>query len=210
MSCLSNDDELFDLVDDQNVPLGRTERRAVVHRGGLWHRSVHVVLLGVAEGVTGPGAIRILLQRRAEGKKVSPGHWDLSCAEHLSAGEDEVSAAVRGCQEELSFVVSPDDLTLVDTMPTVTEAPEHGIVDREFASIFMCTRVLPLDAEARGLVRADAVEVTALQWAPLPDVLANSVCSPLTPWCQSSLQALAASSTFSAWAQSISSSEVAP
>lgn len=52
----------------------------------------------------------ILLQRRSKKKALEGGCWDLSCAEHVSAGESYLQAAVRGLREELGIHVTPDRL----------------------------------------------------------------------------------------------------
>ncbi len=36
-------DELFDVVDENNIVIGQ-EWRSIVHQRGLWHRGVHVFL----------------------------------------------------------------------------------------------------------------------------------------------------------------------
>jgi hypothetical protein len=41
MSSLATDDEIFELVDANNVLTGETEKRKIVHQKGLLHRSVH-------------------------------------------------------------------------------------------------------------------------------------------------------------------------
>ena len=56
-----------------------------MHRDGDWHRSVHVWVVDTAEA--GRGAARVLLQRRSEHKDTYPGHWDVSVAGHVEAGD---------------------------------------------------------------------------------------------------------------------------
>jgi isopentenyldiphosphate isomerase len=36
---------------------------------------------------------RLLIQRRSADKKIGPSQWDLSAAEHLSAGEDSCAGS---------------------------------------------------------------------------------------------------------------------
>eukprot|EP00953_Heterococcus_sp_UTEX-ZZ885_P034105 17688-Heterococcus_DN1.PRE.3 len=68
-------DEMFDVVNSENMVIGQ-QRRDVVHKQGLLHRSVHVMCCRPNDG-------SILLQRRSLEKALEPGCWDLSCAEHL-------------------------------------------------------------------------------------------------------------------------------
>lgn len=85
-------DELFDVVDAQDVVVGQ-ERRGVVHAEGLRHRAVHVFLVNkVGE---------VFLQKRSRLKDVHPGVWDSSAAGHLEVGEGYEAAARRELREEL-------------------------------------------------------------------------------------------------------------
>lgn len=70
--------EVFEIVDDSCTVIGR-ELRGEVHRRGLLHRAVYVWVFDKAG--------RLLLQRRSWDKKIGPGQWDLSAAEHLAVGE---------------------------------------------------------------------------------------------------------------------------
>ena len=92
----SKADEIFDVVDERDEPVG-TERRAVVHVKGLRHRAVHIVLRN-ARG-------EVFLQRRSKLKDMNPDCWDSSCSGHLDAGEDYDAAAVRELGEELGVAV---------------------------------------------------------------------------------------------------------
>ncbi|KIZ01518.1 hypothetical protein MNEG_6439, partial [Monoraphidium neglectum] len=67
--------EVLEVVDDGCVVIGR-ELRGEIHRRGLLHRAVYVWVFDQAG--------RLLLQRRSWDKKIGPGQWDLSAAEHLS------------------------------------------------------------------------------------------------------------------------------
>uniref|UniRef100_A0A7S3R9W5 Nudix hydrolase domain-containing protein n=1 Tax=Dunaliella tertiolecta TaxID=3047 RepID=A0A7S3R9W5_DUNTE len=91
------DAELFDVFDVKEMPQG-TQPRSVCHRDGLWHRAVYALLLNKKN--------ELLIQKRSAQKKVSPGKWDLSAAEHLQPGETYLHAAARGLQEELGVSLS--------------------------------------------------------------------------------------------------------
>ncbi|KAL6764854.1 NUDIX hydrolase domain-like protein [Haematococcus lacustris] len=78
------DNEQFDTFDAAYTPLG-PKQRGEVHAKGIWHQAVHVLVFNSAG--------QLLLQQRSQGKRVCPGSWDLSCAEHLSQGESFHQAA---------------------------------------------------------------------------------------------------------------------
>lgn len=85
-------DELFDVVDEQDHVIGQ-ETRSLVHRRGLWHRGVHVFLFTRAH--------KLLVQQRSKDRLQAPLAWDCSVSEHVKAGEDYYSAAMRGLKEEM-------------------------------------------------------------------------------------------------------------
>ena len=85
-------DELFDVIDEEDKVIGQ-EMRSVVHQRGLWHRGVHVLLFIQDE--------KLLVQQRSKDRVHSPLALDCSVSEHVKAGEDYFTAAVRGLQEEM-------------------------------------------------------------------------------------------------------------
>lgn len=87
-------DEIFDIVNEQDQVIGR-ERRPEVHRLGLRHRAVHVMVRN-SKG-------EIFLQKRSMHKDTFPGAWDSSASGHLDCGEDYDACAVRELREELGF-----------------------------------------------------------------------------------------------------------
>lgn len=94
MDVAQKDDEIFDVVDATDNPVGR-ERRAVVHAGNLLHRAVHILVFD-KHG-------QVFLQKRSRLKDKHPGAWDSSAAGHLDAGEDYDACAIRELEEELGI-----------------------------------------------------------------------------------------------------------
>ena len=85
-------EDIFDIVDERDEVIGQ-ERRSVVHRQGLLHRAVHILLQNAAG--------QVFLQRRSPLKDLNPDCWDSSCSGHLESGEDYDFAAYREIGEEL-------------------------------------------------------------------------------------------------------------
>ena len=56
-------DELFDIIDEEDIVIGQ-EMRSIVHQQGLWHRGVHVLLF-TREG-------KLLVQQRSKDRVHSP------------------------------------------------------------------------------------------------------------------------------------------
>ncbi len=95
-------DELIEIYNENNAPLGIKKMKSEAHKNGLWHRSSHVwIYNSVGE---------ILLQLRTENKEFYPNMWDISAAGHISAGENPIIAALREIKEEIGLFVKPEDL----------------------------------------------------------------------------------------------------
>lgn len=93
-SALNVQEEIFDVVNGQDEVIGR-QPRGEVHRLGLMHRAVHVLVFNP----TG----QVFLQKRSMSKDRQPGLWDSSASGHLNAGEDYDACAVRELGEELGL-----------------------------------------------------------------------------------------------------------
>lgn len=90
-----DEEEIFELVDEEDRVVG-TAPRAQCHAEGLLHRAVYCWVTDL-EG-------RILLQQRSLAKKMGPGQWDLSVAEHLQPGETYIEVLVcRGCCSRVQY-----------------------------------------------------------------------------------------------------------
>jgi isopentenyl-diphosphate delta-isomerase len=89
-------DELFDVVNERDEVIGR-QTRAEVHRLGLRHRAVHVLVFN-RRG-------EVFLQKRSRLKDTFPGAWDSSASGHLDSGEDYDACAVRELGEEIGLVL---------------------------------------------------------------------------------------------------------
>ncbi len=87
-------DEIFDVVNERDEVIGRELRREV-HRRGLRHRAVHVLIFNRA------GAV--FLQKRSMSKDTHPGVWDSSSSGHLDCGEDYDACAIRELREEIGL-----------------------------------------------------------------------------------------------------------
>jgi isopentenyldiphosphate isomerase len=92
-------EEIFDVVNDRDEVVGQAPRREV-HRRGLQHRAVHVLVFRSGGDV--------FLQKRSMQKDCAPGAWDSSASGHLDRGEDYDACAVREFQEELGVRLAAD------------------------------------------------------------------------------------------------------
>lgn len=87
-------EEIFDVVNEHDEVVGR-ERRSEVHRRGLMHRAVHVLVFN-SRG-------EVFLQKRSMTKDRQPGLWDSSASGHVDCGEDYDACALRELREEIGL-----------------------------------------------------------------------------------------------------------
>ena len=93
------DAEILSVVDASDTVIGE-HRRDEVHRKGLRHRAVHVLIFNPQE--------QLFLQKRGLHKKENPGAWDSSVAGHVDAGETYDDCCVREVEEE-EHAMTPDE-----------------------------------------------------------------------------------------------------
>lgn len=131
--------ELLDVVDGNNRVID-TLPRAVVHRRGLRHRAVHILVLNPLGD--------LYVQRRAETKDCQPGLWDTSAAGHVDSGESYAHAAPRELAEELGIRVHALDVLF--------DLPASASTGAEFVRVYRCvTAAAP---------RPDPAEIAAGGW----------------------------------------------
>lgn len=87
-------EELIDVLDEHGIKTGQVLPRKEVHKQGLWHRIIVVAIVNEKN--------EVLLQQRSANKDKNPSMWDISVTEHLSAGQDSLTAATREISEEVS------------------------------------------------------------------------------------------------------------
>ncbi|MFA6160672.1 MAG: NUDIX domain-containing protein [Patescibacteria group bacterium] len=109
-------DELIDIYDADNRPIGVRKMKHAAHKDGSWHRAAHVWIYN-SKG-------EILLQLRAKTKDLYPDRWDISAAGHAGAGESEVDAAIRETREEIGLTVKPEDLQFFKIRELKIDTPQ--------------------------------------------------------------------------------------
>ena len=87
-------EEIFDVVNERDEVIGQ-QSRSEVHRLGLMHRAVHVLVFNAAG--------QVFLQKRSMTKDRQPGLWDSSASGHVDCGEYYDTCAVRELREEIGL-----------------------------------------------------------------------------------------------------------
>jgi isopentenyldiphosphate isomerase len=115
-------EEIFDVVDARDEVIGRMPRREV-HRLGVMHRAVHVLVFN-ARG-------EVFLQKRSMNKDRQPGLWDSSASGHVDSGEQYDACAVRELWEELGLRIATPPQRLFK----LAACPE---TDQEHVWVYRC------------------------------------------------------------------------
>ena len=132
-------EEIFDVVNERDEVIGQRSR-SEVHRLGLFHRAVHVLVFN-SRG-------EIFLQKRSMRKDRQPGLWDSSASGHLDHGEDYDSCAVRELREEIGLALAqpPQRLFKINACQET---------DQEFVWVYRCQSEGPFELNAEEIERGD-------------------------------------------------------
>jgi isopentenyldiphosphate isomerase len=133
-------EEIFDVVNERDEVVGQAPR-AEVHRRGLNHRAVHILVFN-RRG-------ELFLQKRSMKKDNHPGVWDSSSSGHLDAGEEYDHAVVREVWEEIG-------LRLAQTPTRLFKIDACAETGREFVWVYRC--------EAEGPFQLQPEEVETGAW----------------------------------------------
>jgi isopentenyldiphosphate isomerase len=133
-------EEIFDVVNERDEVID-AKPRGEVHRLGLLHRAVHVLMFN-SRG-------EIFLQKRSIKKDRQPGVWDSSSSGHVDSGEDYDACAMRELREEIGLSVqkTPERLFKIDACAET---------DQEFVWVYRC--------QAEGPFRLHPEEIERGEW----------------------------------------------
>ncbi|MFI7483908.1 isopentenyl-diphosphate Delta-isomerase [Kocuria sp. M1R5S2] len=154
------------LLDDAHRPVG-TAPKATVHTADTpLHLAVSCYVLD-DDG-------RLLLTRRALGKKTWPGVWTNSFCGHPGPGEELAVAVARRAGQELGLELTGVTEVLPEFRYRAVDA--SGVVENEFCPVFV--------ARASGEPRPQPSEVAEVAWVAPGDLLAAARSAPflLSPW----------------------------
>lgn len=154
------------LLDDRHRPVGQLPKSQVHHRDTPLHLAFSCYVFDDAG--------RLLLTRRAPGKRAWPGVWTNTCCGHPLPGESAGAAAARRLREELGLRLVDSAVALPDFSYRAV-APD-GVVENEFCPVLVGT--------VDGTPEPDPAEVLECRWVPWPEVLTLVSVAPwtLSPW----------------------------
>lgn len=123
-----NQEEWLEEVDESDHVIGQ-HPRSEIHRRGLRHRSVHILVFDDAG--------RLFLQKRSLSKDVHPGAWDTSAAGHVDPGESYIQSAERELTEELGIDPTP-------ALERLFKLPASAATGWEFIEVYRAVHTGPL------------------------------------------------------------------
>jgi len=142
-------DELLDVLDCTGERTGAVITREAAHATGTWHGAVHCLITYRRHGRG-----MALFQKRAAGKRIAPGLFDVTVGGHYAAGETAETAGPREVHEELGLSIPFDRfVTLGRRVFVYCFTP--GVKELEFQDVFL----MPMEGLPAGIVlQADEVD----------------------------------------------------
>ncbi len=164
---VSSDDEALILVNSEDEAIGSLSKGACHDGEGVLHRAFSVFLFDQDN--------RLLVQQRAQAKRLWPMYWANSCCSHPRLGEDMATATSRRIKEELGVEASLDFVYKFEYHARFGElGSEH-----ELCSVYL------------GRIEADSIEpnpteIACTRWLRATEVDAwmaqSAVTDAIAPW----------------------------
>lgn len=150
----------MDVVDENDNVIGKAGRYEI-HRLGMWHRGVHVLVFN-SDG-------ELLLPLRSSTKDKFPETYDCSVSEHVKSGETFQGAAIRGLREELK-------ITKLRLRRLLKFRMNYGPNDNSVATLYECA--------CEGEVEIEMDEVKEAKFFPLDKIkeMLTKYESKFAPW----------------------------
>jgi isopentenyl-diphosphate delta-isomerase type 1 len=157
------------LVSDAGEPIGATPKSEVHTLATPLHLAFSLYLFDADD--------RLLLTRRALGKRTWPGVWTNTCCGHPGPGEPMEDAVRRRVGEELGVELA--DLTCVLPDFSYTAVDASGIMENEICPVYRARTVHPgIDPSP------NPAEVMDWKWGAWSDVVSAVEATPFvfSPW----------------------------
>jgi len=143
--------ELFDIVDENNIPLNITKERSLVHNDGDWHNSVHIYVLNDND--------EFLVHLRSPHKDLHPNCWDTRFGGHIVAGHTIEITAVKELEEEIGIKIRYEELTKGEVHRW------DGKTNREFNNVYY------YKFRIGDVIKFNDNEVVEVKWMPVEAII---------------------------------------
>jgi isopentenyldiphosphate isomerase len=147
--------EYLDIYDSEGKSLGIKVTKKEAHEKGLWHRAAHVWIINSRK--------ELLIQKRSPVVDNHPNEWDISVAGHISAGEDDITSAMRETEEEIGLKLSPKDFIHIGTVKQISK--REGYINNEINPIY----ILVMDIDPTRIVKQEE-EVSEVKFIPYKEL----------------------------------------
>lgn len=145
--------EMIDLLDESGKYIGVVDK-AIAHKEGLWHKSVHVWLVNNKD--------EILLAHRCKEKTFFPNCWDCAFAGHIGAGETSLDSAIREGEEEIGLNFVEKDFEYLFTFKDKLIWQDK--CSNEFVDVYLIRKNIQLSN-----VKLQKEEVDNIKWMKIDE-----------------------------------------
>lgn len=114
--------EVFPIVDKNDIVIGRTTRKNANSNPDIIHRSVNIFIYNRAG--------ELLIQQRSPTKDTYPSTWAVGVGGHVEYGDEYLPTAVREISEELGLSINPTELIVLGK--TLVHLPNEN----EFSQVY--------------------------------------------------------------------------
>lgn len=161
---MSSEAEELILVDGDDNETGHLSKAACHDGDGVLHRAFSVFLFDSSG--------RLLVQRRAESKRLWPGFWSNSCCSHPRRGESMEIATQRRMRDELN---ASAELEYVYRFQYHSQYDESG-AERELCHVYVGRIAVP--------VQPNEHEIESVRWLSVAEVdeELERIPGEFTPW----------------------------
>lgn len=162
-------EELVVLLADDGTPIGTRAKAEVHDQQTPLHLAFSLYLFDADD--------RLLLTRRALGKRTWPGVWTNTCCGHPGPDEGAEDAVRRRVSQELGLELAEVSCRLPDFAYTAVDA--SGVVENEICPVFVA-RTLHPNADPV----ANPAEVMDWKWGQWQDIVGAVAATPyvFSPW----------------------------
>jgi isopentenyldiphosphate isomerase len=157
--------ELQEVLTEQGEPTGEFLTKQEIFARGLWRLVTHVWL------VDGNG--ELLVQRRAVGKGIFDGLWDVTIGGGVAAREKSADAAVRELKEELGITAHATELIFIKRFKLPKIIPETGQQMNDFSDTYALFQDVDLVEINQNLKHDEVSQVKKIRLHEIVDEMAQ-------------------------------------
>lgn len=148
--------EKLDIVDENDNVIGQ-DTRENVHKNGLLHREIHVIIYN-DEG-------KILFQKRSANVDTHPGVFTSAATGHVDLGDTYDKTVIKELEEETGIRAILEDLIFVKKVRSKTHDEISNTINNKFTSIYS------YKLKKTDVLRLEKGKATSFKFWSLNDIL---------------------------------------